>query len=406
MASKRYYKSNIEDLVKTSKTCYYFRYKHSIPWENSEQVSFVNLLASWGEPNANLQMCICYITGNCVPRDYSQAAICLETAAQTLVEAQFYLGICYTYGILVKKDSTKAFYWYNEAAKNGNDEAMCNLGICYNSGFGVERNIELAYDCYLKAAKMPSWMSKGNEYAYSLCRDFRKTPFGNWEFAPSINRMIEEELSHIDYEYSHGDYEESWLFFLAGMGFVEAQRAFLALYSVNKFRVNSNIVYSLKDMIAKWNLQNDPYANMVLGKSIAEEIYKSSHYEDVWNWSFSTNPLYEQCSEALSYIVRAAEGGINNAVSLLFGLHICDNYPILSGKYEYINLKNLFEYWENYPDCLDEDKIYKKDEQICFMNRRYDEIQNYNQICFVDYFSKQIPSSFYRSTMFPRKRRT
>ena len=40
-----------------------------------------------------------------------------------LVSAQYQLGICYKYGIGIKKDMTQAHYWINEAAKNGHARA-------------------------------------------------------------------------------------------------------------------------------------------------------------------------------------------------------------------------------------------------------------------------------------------
>jgi TPR repeat protein len=54
-------------------------------------------------------------------------------------EAQYNLGIAYTFGKGVLKDYKQAVYWYQKAADQGYAKAQSNLGIAYAFGKGVFR---------------------------------------------------------------------------------------------------------------------------------------------------------------------------------------------------------------------------------------------------------------------------
>ncbi|PKC01413.1 HCP-like protein [Rhizophagus irregularis] len=65
----------------------------------------------------------------------------------------------YHYGEGTEKNLEKAFYWYQEAAKNGDKKAMNNLGRCYYDGEGTEKNLEKAFYWYQEVAE------SGDKYA-------------------------------------------------------------------------------------------------------------------------------------------------------------------------------------------------------------------------------------------------
>jgi TPR repeat protein len=64
----------------------------------------------------------------------------LELARQNDIDAQIRLAKIYDTGILTEKDYHMAFYWYLQAAKQGNTYAMFMTGYLYCRGVGVEFN--------------------------------------------------------------------------------------------------------------------------------------------------------------------------------------------------------------------------------------------------------------------------
>lgn len=135
-------------------------------------------------------------------------------------DGKVYLGQCYNFGYGVKKDLQKAFYWYQEALKDGDihsfiklgflyrdkefeenpkkafeyflkaaekdvEEGLYLTGLCYLNGDGIEKDIQKALDflkkatdlgydvsrtylaeCYLKGALVPKDLKKGYELYY------------------------------------------------------------------------------------------------------------------------------------------------------------------------------------------------------------------------------------------------
>jgi len=58
----------------------------------------------------------------------------LQQAKLGDVQAQNHLGLLYLNGDSLAKDVEQAWYWFNEAAKNGFEEARLNLGQMYQKG--------------------------------------------------------------------------------------------------------------------------------------------------------------------------------------------------------------------------------------------------------------------------------
>jgi TPR repeat protein len=64
----------------------------------------------------------------------------LKAAKAGLIDGQRDLGYSYFYGEGIKKDETKAVYWYKKAASKNDDKALYNLGLCYKHGNGVKQS--------------------------------------------------------------------------------------------------------------------------------------------------------------------------------------------------------------------------------------------------------------------------
>ncbi len=63
------------------------------------------------------------------------------------------LGACYSDGVLVSQDHSKAVDWYRKAIAAGNTVAMITLGDCYTTGAGVQEDEAKAAEWYEKAAQ-------------------------------------------------------------------------------------------------------------------------------------------------------------------------------------------------------------------------------------------------------------
>ena len=63
-----------------------------------------------------------------------------KTAATNGLAAQFYLAVCYEYGIGVEKDLVEAFKMYRKAAERGLPDAMYHIARFYRNGITVSQN--------------------------------------------------------------------------------------------------------------------------------------------------------------------------------------------------------------------------------------------------------------------------
>ena len=73
--------------------------------------------------------------------------------------AQYNLGVMYSYGYGILESDAEAVKWYRLAAEQGNANAQFSLGVMYSNGEGVPQNNTRAYVWYSVAA------AQGHEYA-------------------------------------------------------------------------------------------------------------------------------------------------------------------------------------------------------------------------------------------------
>lgn len=77
------------------------------------------------------------------------------------------LGLCYEYGMGVKKNRFKAFKLYKLSAQKGNCIAITNLAVCYEEGEVVKKDMKEAIRLYQLAANQKDGLAKaylGNCY--------------------------------------------------------------------------------------------------------------------------------------------------------------------------------------------------------------------------------------------------
>ena len=76
----------------------------------------------------------------------------IEKAKTGNVNAQYTLGRYYFLGLNgVEQSYSKAAYWWEKAAEQGNSSAQYNIGACYYNGDGVEKSKTKAIYWFRKA---------------------------------------------------------------------------------------------------------------------------------------------------------------------------------------------------------------------------------------------------------------
>lgn len=112
----------------------------------------------------------------------------LKKAALNMNElaAQYYLGVCYEYGIMVEKNVAEAFKYYRRAAERGLPDAMYRMSLCYKNGIGVIPN----------GAQASEWLRRYRKKGgYMTLRDFSKVYNSGLALANDINENTEISLN-------------------------------------------------------------------------------------------------------------------------------------------------------------------------------------------------------------------
>ncbi len=122
-----------------------------------------------GDPQAQFLAGLAYDTGAGVERNYEEAAMWYQKAADHgNAGAQANLGFMYSVGRGVPPDVKEALKWYHKAAKNNFPTAEFDLGQLYWDGSGVPRDFAAAVRWYRKAAEHGDAAAESQlGYAYS-----------------------------------------------------------------------------------------------------------------------------------------------------------------------------------------------------------------------------------------------
>lgn len=136
--------------------------------------------------------------------DYSQKKI--KELVQKLLKAdddadcQNLLAICYAKGIGgLPADISKALYYGQKAASNGNPEALSNLGWIYYMGEEVPANYKIAYDFFNKAAELgePDGYN-GLAYCYADGKGIEKDMNKAFIFIDKALELSDNEARYLD----------------------------------------------------------------------------------------------------------------------------------------------------------------------------------------------------------------
>lgn len=77
----------------------------------------------------------------------------MKAANNSMLQAQYEMGLLYQYGTIVTQDSSLAAEWYMKAALHGHSNAEYRTGMCYEYGIGQEKNDSLAARWYETAVE-------------------------------------------------------------------------------------------------------------------------------------------------------------------------------------------------------------------------------------------------------------
>ncbi|GES72768.1 kinase-like domain-containing protein [Rhizophagus clarus] len=95
----------------------------------------------------------------------------------------FNLAICYKNGNGTKKNLEKAFYWYQKAAENSNEEAILDLVDCYENGEGTEKNLKKTFYWHQKVEESNKGSFKDR---VGICNEC-KQPHSDYQWCQQCN---------------------------------------------------------------------------------------------------------------------------------------------------------------------------------------------------------------------------
>lgn len=102
----------------------------------------------------HLLACTCLANFYLEKEQADKAFLWLKKAAdQNVVEAQYFVGLCYKNGVGTESDPSSTVLYLKKASMQGYAEAQNELADCYYEGFGIEENDEEAVFWYRKAAE-------------------------------------------------------------------------------------------------------------------------------------------------------------------------------------------------------------------------------------------------------------
>lgn len=133
-------------------------------------------LADKGIARAQFRLGYMHFLGRGFDRDRQQADEIIRAslpAIQRFAEegrawAQSDLGSLYEDGLVLRRDFSKAIYWYRSAANQGYPGAQTNLGIMYALGKGVSSSRRTAVEWFQRAAKQGDIVAQRNLQALGI----------------------------------------------------------------------------------------------------------------------------------------------------------------------------------------------------------------------------------------------
>ncbi len=139
-------------------------------------IAFWQVKANEGSTSGLIYMGNCYLNGNGVEQDFTEAHRLLSLAHQKgAMTGTFLLGTMYEEGLGVTQDITRAVKLYEQAAQIDHLYALLNLARIYRNGKGVAVNLSRAEQWYRRIIAISAELDTGVEAEIKEANDFIAT---------------------------------------------------------------------------------------------------------------------------------------------------------------------------------------------------------------------------------------
>lgn len=170
-----------------------------------EAVKWYKKSASQGHYWAQSNLANCYRDGKGVEQNYNEVfRLNLEAAKGGIGFAQYEVGYCYINGLGTKINYAEGYRWYEKAANNGNIAAMLALGDYHLTG--ILKSKSKAFEYYQKAAKYGD--ARGQKELGNCYRDGIGTKVDYLEALKWYNKSAEQgfasAMTNIGWLYLYG----------------------------------------------------------------------------------------------------------------------------------------------------------------------------------------------------------
>ena len=142
------------DVQSAAQLCSCYVLGDGVPKDNSQAVHWCSLAAERGSAEAQRRLGLIYEEGNGITQDFVEAVKWYrKAAAQDDAIACWYLGLMYDEGTGIAQDYTEALKYFRKAAEKGLSSAQCSLGLMYSEGKEVTQDYEESLRWYAMAAE-------------------------------------------------------------------------------------------------------------------------------------------------------------------------------------------------------------------------------------------------------------
>lgn len=209
---------------------------------------------------------------------------------------QVTLGIKYLNGDGFSKDASKAFEWFQKAARQNNDNGLYRLGYCYYNGLGVNHDKGEAATQYEKSANL-----------------------GNKDAMAAVSKMyingdgIPKNMSRAMY----------WQEKLAFQGDKDAQKFVVANQSIEYEKTNISASEVRDKALYGFGLKDYGWAEFCIKRAI--ELGNNDARLDYGLWLTKGEGVQKDYSKAEEYLTPFAESGIAEAVAALSKIYLSLN---------------------------------------------------------------------------------